>query len=40
MNLNLKLIEESPDMMESGDIDDFNNIIQNAYIWHNDGLRW
>ena len=35
MNLNLTLIEESPDKLKRDDIeeiDDFLNIVQNAYI--------
>ena len=36
-------IEQNPVTLNSDyikDIDDFDNIVQNAYIWHNDGHRW
>ena len=43
MNLNLTLIEGNPDKLKSDAIDDidaFDNIVQNANIWHNDGHKW
>ena len=43
MILNLTSIGENPDKLKSndiGEIDDLDNIVQNAYIWHNDGQRW
>ena len=41
-NSNLTLIEENPVKLKNDhieDIDDFDNIFQNAYIWQNDGHR-
>ena len=41
--LNLTLFQEIPVMLKSDDIkdiDDFDNIVQNAHIWHNDGHKW
>ena len=43
MILNLTVLKDNPDKLKSDvieDIDVFNNIVQNAYIWHNDGHRW
>ena len=43
MYLNLTLIEDNPNKLKSDNvegIDDFDNIVQNAYIWCNDCHRW
>ena len=40
MTLNLILIGENPDKFKCDDIDNFDEMVQDAHIWNNDSHRW